>query len=429
MDCDVAIIGAGVSGLAAASRLTRHGKQVICLEASGRIGGRILTIHDPLSPLPMELGAEFLHGRPAASWDLIQAAALPFYELGSQFLHLHRGEIRGDEKVAEAADELVSNLAATPDRSFADALQGSRYPPQVQQWATAKVEGFNAARKDRISVASLQQDAEAADAIEGDRSFRILSGYDQLPLAIYHSIPDAPSVVRLHQWVSTVQWKKGEARLQMRSTLTGNESSLRCRHLIVTVPLGVLQAEETIRFEPRPEAILDAVGKLEFGQVYRLGLRFENAFWEEDERLADATFLLSQEDCFPTWWTTKPVITPLLTGWSSGPSSDRLIGTSQANVIEQALESLSRILNRKVPEPAAAYFHDWYSDPFFRGAYSYVPVRGRNARRTLSTPVEDTLFFAGEATSTNGHGGTVHGAIETGERAAKQILDRDNGAD
>ena len=80
------------------------------------------------------------------------------------------------------------------------------------------------------------------------------------------------------------------------------------------------------------------------------------------------------------------------------------------------------MLKRKVPAPANVYFHDWQADPFFRGAYSYVPVHGMNARKALSTPVNQTLFFAGEAANTHGYGGTVHGAIESGLRAARHIL-------
>jgi len=92
-------------------------------------------------------------------------------------------------------------------------------------------------------------------------------------------------------------------------------------------------------------------------------------------------------------------------------------------VIAESLESLSRILNRDVPIPAGVYFHDWYSDPFFRGAYSYVPVKAGRARRALATPGEDTLYFAGEAADTTGHGGTVHGAIISGRRAASDLVE------
>jgi monoamine oxidase len=87
-----------------------------------------------------------------------------------------------------------------------------------------------------------------------------------------------------------------------------------------------------------------------------------------------------------------------------------------------ALESLARILKRKVPEPEAVYFHNWQADPFFRGAYSYVPAGHLAARRALAQPVEETLYVAGEAADLKGHSGTVHGAIASGIRAAERVL-------
>jgi monoamine oxidase len=72
-------------------------------------------------------------------------------------------------------------------------------------------------------------------------------------------------------------------------------------------------------------------------------------------------------------------------------------------------------------EFAAGFAHDWSHDVFARGAYSYIAVGGGNARAILAAPVDETLFFAGEATSADGQGGTVNGALESGERAASEL--------
>jgi monoamine oxidase len=95
-------------------------------------------------------------------------------------------------------------------------------------------------------------------------------------------------------------------------------------------------------------------------------------------------------------------------------------------MIQCAVESLSRILELgridlrlKVH---AGLVHDWQADPFSCGAYSYVAVGGDGATQALAAPIEGTLFFAGEATNTEGHNGTVHGAIQSGKRAAQQLL-------
>jgi len=96
-------------------------------------------------------------------------------------------------------------------------------------------------------------------------------------------------------------------------------------------------------------------------------------------------------------------------------------------VIDESLRALSRLLNVSSDDLSqlleGGYFHDWQSDPLSRGAYSYGKVGADGAQESLASPVESTLFFAGEATDTTGHNGTVHGAIASGMRAAREILD------
>jgi monoamine oxidase len=101
-----------------------------------------------------------------------------------------------------------------------------------------------------------------------------------------------------------------------------------------------------------------------------------------------------------------------------------LLGLSTDEVIGHARETLVRLLKPATLPQHRAWFHDWHADPFARGAYSYVPIHALPARRTLAEPVEHTLYFAGEHTDLLGYGGTVHGAIASGRRAAKQIMEQ-----
>ncbi len=426
--CDVVVIGAGVAGLAAVERLTRAGKDVRCLEATDRAGGRILTVHDPLSPVPVELGAEFVHGRPPEIWDLIRTAGLTAYEHVSEALFMDRGRVLDENEPGEVAERILSRMVK-PDRrkdvSFEDYLRRSREPAEAKNWARTYVEGFNAARKELISVASLKQDAEASEKVEGDRVFRILTGYDSIAAALLRSVRDHQSIFHFNSVVTRIQWRQGAAEVHCKSTLDNTEAALRCQKLILTVPLGVLKAfppsPGAIHFDPEPKSNLHAARSLQFGQAYRITFLFRDAFWETNGKLKGAGFLISREKVFPTWWTTHPIISPVLTGWTAGSAADRLEGLDRPAMVGEALTSLARILKQKVPEPEAVYFHDWHADPFFRGAYSYVPAGGLPARETLAKPLAGTLFFAGEATNLTGHGSTVHGAIESGFRAAGQV--------
>jgi monoamine oxidase len=134
----------------------------------------------------------------------------------------------------------------------------------------------------------------------------------------------------------------------------------------------------------------------------------------------------SKDDWYPTWWTTLPEKLPVIIGWAPFRSAERLSGQSRSLVIDQALQTLALLLNLRSEDLAelldAAYFHDWQTDPFSCGAYSYGAVGADGAQKELATPLEDSLFFAGEATDTTGHNGTVHGAIASGHRAALEIL-------
>lgn len=421
MRCDVIVIGAGAAGLAAASTLSRLGRNVRILEAQPRVGGRIRTEHDPSIALPIELGAEFVHGKPSEIWNIIRDRRLAVYEHSSEALHISNGTVRADEQSGEAAEELLARAnRKRKDQSVAEFERQSRQPEELRREAVAFLEGFNAGAKERLGVKAVKRDMDAASEIEGDRAFRILNGYESVIAALRE---DCDSI-SLNTAVHRVQWQKGRARVHARNLLDGQEWAAECRCVIVTVPLGVLQAAPhslgSIAFDPGVPSIARAIAKLEFGDVYRITFQFAEAFWQDHPKLAKAGFWISDEKVFPTWWTGYPMIAPLLTGWSAGPAAEPLRGFDRADVIKEALRSFSRILNRKIPQPLSAHFEDWRANPFVRGAYSYASVGSIPQRKVLARPIEETLIFAGEATNTEGHAATVHGAIASGARAARQ---------
>jgi monoamine oxidase len=407
---------------------------VLCLEARDRIGGRVLTIRDPLCPIPIELGAEFVHGRPPEIWDIIRSGRLTAYDCAIKALHLKEGKLKGGGDAWEQVDRVMNDMSKAAsqgeDRTFADFLAKSPYSEDAKRLAASYVEGFNAARQEVIGIASLAEEARASDQIGGDRSFRILNGYDSVIVHLLNGIEDIGTKVQLNSIVERIEWKPGEAIVHVRSALTGGIETVRTRCVIVTVPLGVLRLTPdtlgSIRFDPEPVEILTSARALRFGEVMRLVLRFREAFWESKREISDAGFLFSGERVFTTWWTPLPVHAPVLTGWSAGPHADELLGQTRSTVVSEAIASLARITGfsreRLSGSLEAVYLHDWHEDPFARGAYSYVPAGALAARKKLAEPVAETLYFAGEATSLDGHGGTVHGAIGSGKRVARQCI-------
>jgi monoamine oxidase len=161
------------------------------------------------------------------------------------------------------------------------------------------------------------------------------------------------------------------------------------------------------------------------GPVVKLILHFSQPFWEqlEEERYRDAAFFHAHDAPFPTFWTTLPVRTSLLTAWSGGPRAAKLEGKSQGELVQLATQSLVTLFGRG---PYAhllqgVHYHDWVRDPFANGAYSSSAVGGGRARTGLSRPIEDTLFFAGEALDAD-ESASVGGAINAGLLAARRLL-------
>ena len=426
---DVVIVGAGAAGLAALKEFDRAGKRVLCLEARDRVGGRIETIHDPQSPVPIELGAEFVHGKPPEILEVVESAPLALYKCLEHAIHVRNGKSAMNEDAWLQVDEVIQEMEAAVENgreeTFAEFLRKTTHGSDAKQLATFYVEGFNAARSEIIGIASLVEDQKAADEIDGESAFRIMNGYDAVPRWMIQGVGQLDSTLRLNSEVRSIRWTPGKATIEYVSALTGAVQTVAARHVIITVPLGILQAN-SIRFEPEPDDILHAAKQLQFGQVVRVTLRFRKAVWEETEPFAQAGLVLSNEKQFPTWWTFLPVRARSITGWSSGPRADELLGLPKREIVARAIHDLARILSTseaKLTELLdAAYFHDWHTDPFARGAYSYVPAHAMSAREKLAQPVSGTLYFAGEAAELNGHSATVHGAIASGYRAARQIL-------
>ena len=432
---DIIILGAGAAGMAATVELAQAGLQVLMLEARDRLGGRMFTIRDPRLNVPIELGTEFIHGRPPEIWDLLRNANVDPVEVSGENWCDIRGQLSPCDFFSQVGELLKKMDDREPDESFLDFLQRNCSDPaqaEACNWARRYVTGFHAADPAAVSVHSLVKAAEAEEKIDGDRAFRIPGGYQWLVEAFRQQLSAA--VLQLNTIVESVSWIRGKVTVSTRGP--AGAAVFECPRLLVTLPLGVLQAEATqpgaVKFTPElPSEKKAALEKLAMGRVMRVTLSFRERFWDQltapnRKSLANLCFLFALQDPFPTWWTTMPERLPIITGWAPFQCADRLSGKSEEYVREQALQSLAAGLKLdpgKLSELCqGAYFHDWQSDPFSRGAYSYVKVGGGRAQSDLAAPVQETLFFAGEATDTTGNNGTVHGAIASGRRAAREIL-------
>jgi monoamine oxidase len=434
---EVLIIGAGVAGLAAGAKLSQAGMRTLILEARDRIGGRVLTIHPPNLDVAVELGAEFVHGRPPESFELIKQGKLQAGEIeGESFCSNEQAIGRCDfwvhiERVLERMKK-----EASPQESF-DAFVRRLKDPDISEEdksaACKYVRGFHAAHPEEISVQSLIEGMEAEEKIDCDRTFRLPAGYDGLVSVLDRQRDSERSRIEFNTTVTHVRWKTGSVELE---AVGANETkrTFSAPRLISTLPLGLLTGKPDgkgiVSFDPPLAAKIDAIAKLRVGHVIRVSMVFRRRFWAElkgDGRsLEKMSFLFSRDAIFPTWWTFLPTEAPLLTAWAPADAAEGLSQFSDQGICEQAVMALSRVfhlpLERCREELVSAHTHNWQNDPYSRGAYSYVALGGSDVQRDFAAPLDKTIFFAGEATNFEGHHGTVHGAIATGYRAAQEIL-------
>jgi monoamine oxidase len=440
---DVIVIGAGAAGLAGASVLGRAGLSVTIFEARDRVGGRMFTLRDPVYQAPIELGAEFIQGLPLEIWEPLQARNIIVTEVTGEPWCSHEGRLSTCGFFSQVIDILQQMDASSPDESFLSFLKRcckeSRSDPEhrrAEERALAYVTDFNAADPERVGVHWLVQGMRAEKKIEGDRTFRSANGYEDLLRIFRQELAQTDVHIQTETVVDSVEWTQG--RVEITCHRASEPHKLSTGRVLVTLPLAVLQtaveAKGAVRFTPElPREKLEALKKLEMGKVMRVTLRFRHRFWDTisapgngRKTLSELGFLFSENEWFPTWWTTMPNKLPIITGWAPSAVAERLSSKSRDFVIDQCLRTLAALLHIGSEQIAqlldAAYFHDWQSDPFSRGAYSYGAVGSDGAQQTLATPVENTSFFAGEATDTTGLNGTVHGAIASGRRAAREIL-------
>lgn len=435
----IIVIGAGVAGLAAARALMRAGKTVRVIEARDRTGGRILTARSDGSRIPIELGAEFVHGSADDVVKVAREAGLMVYDVLGERWRVEGKRLTNVDDFWDEVEAVFAKLRddRDPDRSFQDFLDTGPGGPRLARargLAREYVAGFHAADPSLISERALAEGGAPED-VDEERMGRVLDGYDMVPRWLAR---DLDGMIETGVVARAIRWRRGAVTVDA-ATRDGGERRYEGRAVVITLPLGVLIATGgagAIRFDPEPRSHLTAAHQLAMGDARRVILAFEEPLWEKvaksrypkDATMAGMSFLHGDDPSFPVWWTMMPLRASIITGWAGGQRATAMIGLRPEEIVERGAAALARSLGmtkRRVASAiTGAWTYDWGSDPFARGAYSYPMLGGADAAKTLARAVDDTLFFAGEAYDGGGRNGTVHGAIASGLRAAKQVLRR-----
>jgi hypothetical protein len=349
---------------------------------------------------PVELGAEFIHGRPRATLDLLEAAGLPGVDSRRTQRLLRHGKLVAVEGFGEAQKATRAHaVLRKKDLSFEEFLATQKLPPLTRSLARMMVEGFDAADPARVSARDIVE--EWSHALSASQ-MRPQGGYGPL----LETLVEPRMKFLFNRRVRAIHWTPGAVDVD----------GIRGRQVVITLPLGVLQAGD-VEFSPDPGKSR-ALARLASGPVVRVAMKFQEAFWSKWH--PEVAFFHNLDAPFPTLWTPLPMRAPLMTAWAGGPKAARVAGLPKKLVLERATASLRSVFGH-IPRVEAYLAQDWQADRFARGGYSYVLVGGQGARAALAKPVQNTLFFAGEATDAE-EAGTVAGALRSGIRAAREIV-------
>lgn len=438
-DYDVIIIGAGFSGLAALSVLKNSGLSVCVLEARDRIGGRVLTVRPQTCRFPIELGAEFVHGEKNPLWDLILESGVraafairKTWSSSAGKLKFHRDYYSNINMIFE---ELYAQANSSEnDMSFSDFTQvlltknssdGTKLERALQQ-TNDFLHSLMAEDPAAMSIRFLAHGVDA-EAQNGSDDYRIIDGYDLLAEYLVESA-HSRQPISLSTQVNRVEWQQG--KVLCIAEQDRKETRISASRALITVPPGLLDSNHkaSIVFDPKLGKDLSSIG---MSRVIKIVVQFCENFWERaniDDAGAEYLefgYLHCADAEISSWWCQHPIVSPILTAWVTGdecrripedePELRHMIARSLACAFAVEAEDVLQLM-------VAVYWHDWGKDPYALGAYSYRLFNGDNQAAALAAPIADTLFFAGEASHAEGCSGTVHGALQTGWRAADEIL-------
>ncbi|MEV7693560.1 NAD(P)/FAD-dependent oxidoreductase [Microbacterium sp. NPDC089189] len=428
---DTIVVGAGVSGLTAARLLQGAGRRVVVLEARDRVGGRVWT--DRTGGRVTDLGASWIHGitdSPVAA--LADAARMrtveftvggyqpdsrPIAYYGPDGQRLSEAETRAFIADIHTVDAALRDAvdASAADASYRDATEVAL---EAQGWGgerTQRVREYLEHRSEEQYGAWIEDLAAHGlddDAIDGDEVV-FPDGYDGVPLALAAGLD-----IRLGHVVSHVRWREGGV-----SVTVGGET-LEAATAVVTVPIGVLRSEDLLIEPPLPQPVAGALDRLTMNAFEKVFLRFDTAFWDAH------VYAIRQQGPegrrWHSWYDLTALHgTPTLLTFAAGPTAAEIRRWSTDEVTASVLAQLRRLYGDRVEEPVRVDVTAWQDDPFARGSYAYMTLGSTTADHDdLATPIGGVLHLAGEATWTDDPA-TVTAALESGRRAAVNILGTD----
>jgi lysine-specific histone demethylase 1B len=399
----VIIIGAGASGLYAAYILKSKGIDFTLLEASETYGGRMGKLTG-FCDYTIDIGAQWMHGNNSILADLVRYKKIPHTLDESELSYLFNGQIVKNLP----KDPYIFEDENLPDISFIDYAHQQNFGTEYDGIIEA-IAGDQGAAANQISAYWNSKDEE--NWVAGDDDFKFLNSY--FDLIDEHIAKPVIDNIIFNCQVTSIDY------LGEKIKITNSQNTVfEADKLIVTVPISILKLNE-ITFNPTlPIEKTEAFSKFGMGPGMKVFFKFQSKFYED--------ILIGASICGAYLDDTvgKQTNDHILLAFIMGNQAANLHGLGNENAIVSALlEELDSIYNGQASSQfIAAKVFDYSSKPFIKGAYGFSTIGMGNARETAAQPIENKLFFAGEAMNTNGHHQTVHGAVESGYMAVIDLL-------
>lgn len=423
-EADVIVVGAGVSGLAAARHLADNGRRVTVLEGRDRIGGRVWT--STLWPdTPLDLGASWIHG----------IDGNPVYDIARQ-INAQTAVTDGDDityylpdgtETTRAQGESLESWGTRIADTLSDYQDSADTDTPIRSaLAPLDAAGLTGTERELLdyNVNELEHEYAGSAAelsalyFDGDGP---VNGDDVLFPGGYRQITDhlgAGLRVLTGHTVKGVDWNPSGVVVRT------DKGDFQAGRVVVTLPLGVLKSG-SVEFSPGlPAAKAAAIRGLGVGVLNKCYLRFPEAFWADTDWLGYVPPL----DRYGQWaqWinVARPTGRPVLLGFNAADFGRSIEAWTDTQIIEGAMSTLRRMYGRECPDPTGHQITRWDSDPYALGSYSFYAVGSTPAMRDdLAATVDNRVYFAGEATDRTAPG-TVHGAYMSGLRAARDVIGR-----
>lgn len=423
---DCIVIGAGIAGLAAARALHSKGAAVVIVEGRNRVGGRVWT-SSSTQGVPLDLGASWIEG---INGNPMSALARRFnvptvvtdfdnkllYEAGGRKLE-HAEIIKIASGYQSALGQVETFRTRLENKDSPDISLGAGFDRVLTNRALSRQERatFDYSINTEIEldygadVTDLSLFQWDQDSAFGGEYVLFPGGYHQIVKGLARNLD-----IRLNQTVERIEYDR------VGVTVTTNQGEFKGQRAILTLPLGVLKRGDVTFVPPLPERKLAAIRRLGMGTLNKTYLRFPRVFWsKEHDRIG---YVSARKGEWTEWLNVfKYSGQPILLAFNGGEYGRRIEQSSDRAIVDAAMRVLRTIHGSSIPDPEEALITRWTSDAFARGSYSCIPPGASGSDYdALAEPVQDRLFFAGEATSRK-YPATVPGAFLSGEREVKRI--------